>query len=66
MKLKKREEHSVESSVLLRKGNKIITGSRKREQPWRERGVGGKRGLRIRCGSRQGEVQRVRKLNGGA
>jgi hypothetical protein len=39
MKLKK-EDQSVDASVLLRRGNKIIMGGRRREGPWRERGRG--------------------------
>jgi len=31
MKLKKKENHNVDASVLLRSGNKIITGSRRKE-----------------------------------
>jgi hypothetical protein len=43
MKLKK-EDQPVDASILLRRRNKIITGSRGREGPGRERGGGGKRG----------------------
>ena len=43
MKLKK-EDQSVDTSILLRRGNKISTGSGGREGPGRERGGGGKRG----------------------
>jgi hypothetical protein len=59
MKLKK-EDQSMGASVLLRRGNKIITEDRGQEGPGRGRGKGGggkKRGA--------GSVQRVRKLNGG-
>jgi hypothetical protein len=45
---------SVDTSVLLRRGNKIITGGREREKPGRERRVGGEKGGWIRCGRRQG------------
>jgi hypothetical protein len=31
MKVKKKEDQSMDASVLLRRGNKIITGSRGRE-----------------------------------
>jgi hypothetical protein len=66
MKLKKKKDKSVDASVLLRRGNKIITGSRgweglgrKREE---ERTKGG-------AGSGMGEdmvdLQRVKKLNRG-
>jgi hypothetical protein len=37
MKLKKKEDQSVYASILLRRGNKIITGGRRRESSWRER-----------------------------
>ena len=50
-------------SFLLRRENKIFTGDRRREGSGRVRGGGIKWG-RIRCGRGQGEVQRVRKLNG--
>ena len=36
MKLKKKEDQSVDASVLLRRGNKIITGSRRMEELRRE------------------------------
>jgi hypothetical protein len=35
------EGRSVDVSVLLRKGNKIITGGKGWEGLWRKRGVGG-------------------------
>jgi hypothetical protein len=53
MELKKKEEQSVDASILHRRGNKIITGSRGRVGPGRERGGRGKRGDRIRYGKRQ-------------
>ena len=37
MKLKKKEDQSVDVSVLLRRGNKIIMGSRGREGHGRKR-----------------------------
>jgi hypothetical protein len=41
MKLKKKEDQSVDASVLLRRGNKIIMGARGRERPGKNReGVG--------------------------
>ena len=40
MKLKKKEDQSVDASVLLRKWNKIITGGRGWEGLWRKRGEG--------------------------
>jgi hypothetical protein len=61
---KKKEDQSVDASILHRRGNKIITGCRGREGPRREREQGGKK---RRAGSGIGrngrEVQRVRKLN---
>jgi hypothetical protein len=45
MKLKKKEEQSVDASILLKRGNKIITGGREREDlAGREEGEGKKRG----------------------
>ena len=60
MKLKKKEEQSVGTLVLLKMGNKIIMGGRVRERRWgRERGTGSG------VGGDRGEVQRVRKLTRG-
>ena len=53
MKLKKKEDQSVDASVLLRRGNKIITGGRGREEPGMER-KGRNIGHRIKCGRKQG------------
>jgi hypothetical protein len=36
MKLKKKEDQSVDASVLLKRGNKIITGHRRMEELRRE------------------------------
>jgi hypothetical protein len=36
MKLNKKEDQSVDASILLRRGNKIITGGRGRKGPGRE------------------------------
>jgi hypothetical protein len=46
MELKKKEDQSVDASVLLRRGNKVIIGdeNRGREVSGRERGGGGKKG----------------------
>jgi hypothetical protein len=43
MKLKKKEDQSVDASVLLRRGNKILTltGDRRWEELRRKRGWGG-------------------------
>ena len=46
MKLKKKEEQSMNASVLLRRRNKISMGSRGKEEP----GRGGEGRDRIRCG----------------
>ena len=40
MKLKKKEDQSVDASVLLRRGNKIIMEGRRREGPGRK--IGGR------------------------
>jgi hypothetical protein len=48
----KKEDQSVDASVLLRRGNKMIMGGRGREGPGRERGGGGKKEGRMRCGRR--------------
>ena len=37
MKLDKKEDQSVDASILLRRRNKIITGGRRREDTGRER-----------------------------
>ena len=60
MKLKRNEDQRVDASVLLRRGNKIIKGSR----GWEVLGKreGGKRGEELGMG---GDGQRVRKLNRG-
>jgi hypothetical protein len=46
MKLNKKEDQSMDASILLRRGNKIITGGRGRKGPGRERRGGGKRGCK--------------------
>ena len=48
MKFKKKEDQSVNASVLLRKGNKIITGGRGMKGSGRERGERGRSESRIR------------------
>ena len=66
MKLKKKEDQSVDASVLLRRGNNIIKGSRHLEGLGRKRRGGGKkRGEESGMGGDGGDVQRVRKLNRG-
>jgi hypothetical protein len=51
MKPKKKEDQSVDVSVILRIGNQIIMGGRGSAGSGRERGRGGK-GERISCGRR--------------
>jgi hypothetical protein len=55
MKLKKKEDQSLDGLVLLRRGNKIIMRGGGRKGPGRVIGGGDKRGGRIRCGRRLGE-----------
>jgi hypothetical protein len=53
IKLNKKEDQSMDVSILLRQGNKIISGGRGKEEPGRERERGrGKKG-RIKYGKRQ-------------
>ena len=65
MKLKRKEDQRVDASVLLRRGNKIIKGSRGWEGLWRKRREGGEKGAESGMGGDGGDVQRVRKLNRG-
>ena len=44
MKLKKKEDQSVNASVVLRRGSKIIMGGRKREGHGRKKGGREERG----------------------
>ena len=54
MEFKKKEDQSVDASILLRRWNKIITGGSRREGPERERGEKSKKEWdRVRCGKRQ-------------
>ena len=63
-KFKKKEDQSVDASVLLRRGNKIITGGQ--EGLGRKRGEGKeKKGAGSGVGGDRGDVQRFRKLNTG-
>jgi hypothetical protein len=64
MKLKK-EDQRVDASVLLRRGNKIITGGRGWERLGRKKRGGGGKGTGSGMGEDKGNVQRVRKLNRG-
>jgi hypothetical protein len=54
IKLKKKEDQSVNASVLLSRGKKITMGFRGREKNGRVRGEGLKKADRIRCGRRLG------------
>jgi hypothetical protein len=56
MKVKKKEDQSVNASVLLRRGSKIITGGREWEEERREKGK--VRGL-TSCGKRWGRCQGI-------
>ena len=55
----------MDATVLLRRGKKIILGSRGREESGREKGGGGQRGVVSDKGGDRGEVQRVSNLKGG-
>ena len=59
MKLKRKEDQRVDASVLLRRGNKIIKGSRGWEGLWRKRRGVGKMRARIRYGKRCTEGQEI-------
>jgi hypothetical protein len=65
MKLKKKQDQSVDVSVLLRRGNKIITGVRGWEEFGRNRGGRGKRGIGSGAGGERVDGRQVRKLNRG-
>jgi hypothetical protein len=65
MKHKKKEDQSMDASVLPKRVKEIITKGRGRERSGRERGGGGKMWGRIRCRNCWGKVQRVRTLKGG-
>jgi hypothetical protein len=55
MELEKKDEQSVDTSVLLRWENKILIGNRGWEEFWRKReGEGIKKGARVRYGRRLG------------
>jgi hypothetical protein len=63
MKLKKKEDQSVDASVLLRRGNKIIIGGRGKEGRGRERCQEVRKGEQDQVWKGTGEKSRVRKLN---
>ena len=58
MKFNKKEDQSVDASILFRRGNKIITGSREREGPGREREGEGKGGGQDQVWEETGEKYR--------
>ena len=64
MKLKRKENQEVNVLALLRKGNKIIKGSRGWEGLGRKRRRGG-RGKESDMGGDGGDTHRVKKLNRG-
>jgi hypothetical protein len=62
MQLKKKEDQSVDTSILYRMGNKIITEARGREGG--KEGGGEEKGeAETGIGRGRREVQRIRKLN---
>jgi hypothetical protein len=66
MKLKRKEDKSVDASVLLIRGNKIIKGNRGWEELGIKRREGrGKRGEESGMGGDGEDVQRIKKLNRG-
>jgi hypothetical protein len=65
MKPNIKEGQSVDASIPLRKGNKIIKGCSQREGSRWERGEGGKRGAESGMGRDKIEVQRARNMSPG-
>jgi hypothetical protein len=63
MDLKKKEDQSVDASILHRRGNKLITQGRGRKRPGRQIKGEGKRGTGSGIRRDRREVQRVRKSN---
>ena len=57
-KCSKQKGASKDASIPLRRGNKIITGDRGREEPGWEMGEGGEKGGKIRYGAGTGEKPR--------
>jgi hypothetical protein len=59
LQLKKKEDQSVDASILHRREKKIATGGRGRAEPGRKRGEGGKHGwVRIRYS--KGQERRIK------
>ena len=63
MRLKKKENQRVDASDLLRRGNKIVKGSREWEGLGRKRRGGGKKRGRIRYGKRWRRCTEGQELN---
>ena len=64
MKLMMKKDQRVDSSILHRTGNKMITGGRKMGGPGRQRGGREKKvGPGTGTGRDRREIQRVRKMN---
>jgi hypothetical protein len=57
MKLKQKEDQIMDASVLLRRGNKILTGGRRWEELWRKKGGGGKGGAGTDMGGDRNDLQ---------
>jgi hypothetical protein len=62
MKLKMKENQNVDASVLLRRGIKILVGSRGWKRLGKKRGEGRIRWVSISLGGDGDDIQRVRKL----
>ena len=60
----RRPQQSVDTTVLLRRGKKIILESRGKEGSWRKR-KGRKKGDSSDIGGDEVEIQRVRDMKGG-
>jgi hypothetical protein len=58
MKFNKKDDQSVDASILLKRGNKIIMGGRGSEGSGRKRVGGGKRGWQYQVWEETGEKSR--------
>ena len=65
MKLKRKEDQRVDASVLLRRRNRIIKGSRECEGHGRKRGGGGGKERQNHVWEEMEKMNSVRKLNRG-
>jgi hypothetical protein len=63
MKLMKKESQSVDASVILGRGNKILMGGRGWERFGRKKEGVGKRGVESGTGGDGDDIKRVRSLN---